>query len=514
MAIVSLTNEIALEEIPIYAGGLGVLEADKFYAASRLGIEYYAVAMFYRNGYVDYDYRDGLFVERDQGEVISKIEGMLEREKELVVGTKVYGELRVTPLVFRRGSARAIYLKPEYPEHISRMVYRLYVEESPEQAIAKYIVFGRSSAQYIRERIGLERIDRLDLQESNASLAALELGELRDKMRLVIHTPGPWGHPTIPAEILGREYGIDAGTGLTRITDIVLREVSMGIGVSRKHWETLHRLFPQYSSRFMFVRNGVDLERWVHSSIKSMVATKGLARILPEDLAIARERAREDLVSLIRSRKPGIKVGGTLIAWARRITRYKRPYLVERLIRDLGKEVDATFVIAGKAHPKDQDGREQMVMFRRLHDELDNIVYIHDYSLEIARTILSGSDLLLFTPFPGWEACGTSYMKAGANGVPTLSSRDGGALETIIDGFNGWFFGLELADFINIYEDTARVSEIDERDYTDLRAKLLKILELRDRDPDTYLDIMVNTLKSYTVSSNAIRMLRDYSYIA
>ncbi|GAY25581.1 glucan phosphorylase [Desulfurococcaceae archaeon AG1] len=506
--------EIALDEIPIYAGGLGVLEGDKFYTASRLNIEYYVMTMFHRNGYVDYDYKDGVFIERSQEDVIRKAESLLEREKELVVSSKVYGEILVAPLVFKKGSARVIYFKPEYPEHISRIASRLYVEETPEQAIAKYIVFARSSAQYMRERIGFERIKYIDLQESIASLAALELKDLKGVVRLVIHTPGPWGHPMIPDEVLEREYGVDTSPGLVRITDVVLREVPVGFGVSRKHWEMLHRIFPQFVDRIAYVRNGVDLERWVHSAIKSLVSSKGLGKISPEDLAPARRKAREDLISLIRSRKPDIRVEGPIIAWARRLTKYKRPYLIERLIRDLGREVNATFILAGKAHPKDHEGREYMARFRKLHEQFDNVVYIHDYSLDIARAILSGSDLLLFTPFSGWEACGTSYMKAGANGIPTLSSRDGGALETIIDGFNGWFFGLELVDFINIYENTARVSAVDEEDYRDLRTKFLKILELIDKDPEAYLEISINALKSFTISSNSVRMFREYRYLS
>jgi starch phosphorylase len=104
-------------------------------------------------------------------------------------------------------------------------------------------------------------------------------------------------------------------------------------------------------------------------------------------------------------------------------------------------------------------------------------------------------------------------MKAGINGVPTLSSRDGGVLETIIDRYNGWLFGSEVTQFINIYEDTASVSKIDEEDYRDLRKKLIKILDVMERDPDTYLEISLNALKSFRISSNIYRALEEYGYI-
>jgi starch phosphorylase len=504
--------EIALNEVPIYAGGLGVLEGDKFYAMARKGLDYYVLTLFHRNGYVEYEYKDGSFVEKDQGPVISQIEGRLKRERELIVTTKLYGEVGIEPLIYEMGRAKAIYLKPIHPDNIAYVTRRLYVEDSPEQAIIKYIVFARSSAQYIKERIGIDNIEYIDLQESNVSLAALALKELRDRIRLVIHTPGPWGHPMIPNEIVGMEFEINVESGLKRLTDIVLDHVGRGYAVSRKHLETISRIFPQHYWKLSYVRNGVDLDRWSHREIK-LLLSRGLRGIGLEELRKARNAAREDLVALLRSKKPGIKVGRAIIAWARRITRYKRPYLIERLIKELGKELDITFVLAGKAHPRDGDGREMMLRFRKLHDEMDNVIYIHDYGLEEASTILSGADLLLFTPFPGWEACGTSYMKAGINGVPALSSRDGGVLEVIIDRYNGWLFGLEVTQFINIYEDAASVSKIDEEDYRDLRKKLIEILGIMERDPDTYLEVSLNALKSFRISSDIYRALEEYGYI-
>lgn len=79
MAIVSVTMELALEEVPIYAGGLGVLEGDKFRHMSRIGKEYYVITLFHRNGYVDYQCSGGEFVPVGQGEILSRAEEILER---------------------------------------------------------------------------------------------------------------------------------------------------------------------------------------------------------------------------------------------------------------------------------------------------------------------------------------------------------------------------------------------------------------------------------------------------
>jgi len=99
-------------------------------------------------------------------------------------------------------------------------------------------------------------------------------------------------------------------------------------------------------------------------------------------------------------------------------------------------------------------------------------VYLHDYDVSKARILFQGSDLLLFTPFSGWKACGTSYVRALVNGVPVISSRDGGAIELIEDGANGWLFGRDIREFISIYGDP-QAKTIDESDYAEFSSKLV-----------------------------------------
>ncbi len=46
-----------------------------------------------------------------------------------------------------------------------------------------------------------------------------------------------------------------------------------------------------------------------------------------------------------------------------------------------------------------------------------NIVFVEDYGIQVARELVQGVDVWLNTPRRGEEACGTSGMKAGINGV-------------------------------------------------------------------------------------------------
>ncbi|WP_243679133.1 glycogen/starch/alpha-glucan phosphorylase [Vulcanisaeta distributa] len=165
-----------------------------------------------------------------------------------------------------------------------------------------------------------------------------------------------------------------------------------------------------------------------------------------------------------------------VVAWVRRMTLYKRPHFVARLIEE-GEFNDVVFILGGKSHPMDKDGLIYMKKFRELHRKYKNVVYIHDYDVIKAKTILKGIDVLLFTPFPpGWEASGTSFMKAAINGVPSIASRDGAAVELITDGVNGWLFGSDIRELIDFANDP-RGKEIDEREYTEFKAKFSQVYD-------------------------------------
>jgi len=134
-----------------------------------------------------------------------------------------------------------------------------------------------------------------------------------------------------------------------------------------------------------------------------------------------------------------------VIGFARRFATYKRATLLFRNIERLRKifsdsERPLVLVFAGKAHPKDEPGKQ---LIRDIHQisqrpEFEGrILLLEDYNLSMARALLAGVDVWLNTPRYPMEACGTSGMKAGINGVPNLSVLDGWWAEAF-DGNNGW----------------------------------------------------------------------------
>ncbi len=501
MVYVSVTPEIGLEELYTYAGGLGILEADKFYAASRRGLDYLVLTLLYRGGYVDYEFRNTRPTPRPQTHPVS-IHEALRPEEEFTV-TLRGEEVHVRPWLYERGSGRVVFFEATCPTWARRLTERVYIEDEDETPY-KYILLAKASARYLEERIGLDKVEWIDLQEAYTALLVLALPGF-DRFRFTTHTPGPWGHPVFPSKLLSQEFDADLPGDNVILTRLGLGKAKACFTVSAKHLEITRRMFPEYRDKLTHATNGVDVERWMHPTVKRLVAEKGLEGLDKEALWEAHLEARRQLEELLRRYKPGMRVpdNAPIVVWARRLTRYKRPYFVSRFIEE-HNDLEAVFVLAGKPHPRDEDGLRYASMFAALHRERGNVVYIPDYDAHKAKLLLSGGDLLLFTPFSGWEACGTSYMKAALNGVPTLASRDGGVLELLQDGVNGWLFGSDIREFIDIYSDP-RAGEIDREEYKEFAGKLSWVIETYGTG--RYKEVALNALKTSISFADINRVL-------
>jgi len=152
--------------------------------------------------------------------------------------------------------------------------------------------------------------------------------------------------------------------------------------------------------------------------------------------------------SKIRRRLRYLDPGNTdilVIGFARRFATYKRADLLfrdlERLKRLLAHpERPVLLIFAGKAHPNDGPGKQLLKQIHELSQQPElegKLILLEDYDLSMARTLLPGVDVWLNTPRYPMEACGTSGMKAGINGVVNLSVLDGW-WEEAYRPENGW----------------------------------------------------------------------------
>ena len=136
------------------------------------------------------------------------------------------------------------------------------------------------------------------------------------------------------------------------------------------------------------------------------------------------------------------------IGFARRFATYKRATLIlnhfDRILRlahDPRRPVQ--FIFAGKAHPRDDEGKRliQNILHLSKHSDLrGHLVFIENYDVHVARQMVSGCDVWLNNPRRPLEASGTSGMKAAIHGCLNFSILDGWWREGY-DGSNGFAIG-------------------------------------------------------------------------
>ncbi len=136
------------------------------------------------------------------------------------------------------------------------------------------------------------------------------------------------------------------------------------------------------------------------------------------------------------------------IAFARRFTTHKRGALLlsdpdrfESILNSSNHP--AQFIFAGKAHPKDYEGKElikRLIQFSKQSSVRHRIVFLEDYDIHLERHLVQGADVWLNTPRRPYESCGTAGMKAAANGVINVSILDGWWCEGYSEQ-RGWRIG-------------------------------------------------------------------------
>jgi glycogen phosphorylase len=204
------------------------------------------------------------------------------------------------------------------------------------------------------------------------------------------------------------------------------------------------------------------------------------------------------------------------IGFARRFATYKRAPLifqqlenVVRLTRDRARPIQ--FIFAGKAHPRDDDGKryiQHIIHLSKYSDLQEHLVFIENYDMHVARQMVSGCDVWLNTPRRPLEASGTSGMKAGCHGCLNLSILDGWWREGY-DGTNGFAIG-----------EDAHADSVEEQDRVDsanlyrvLTEEVIPLFFLRDAQgiPRQWIQrirrAMVTLVPQFTTS----RMVKEYT---
>ncbi|MFN2362293.1 MAG: alpha-glucan family phosphorylase [Marinobacter sp.] len=328
-------------------------------------------------------------------------------------------------------------------------------------------------------------------------------------------------------------------------------------GVSRIHQKVSQTIFQPFFSRWPaedipaeFVTNGVHTPSW-DSPESDAIWTRAcgkdrwrrppqtscpMSEIPDEELWEMRRLQRSRLVRYLRRRlssqhceqNPGNNheaACGLLLdnetftlGFARRFTDYKRPDLLlkdqQRFLALLAsRDCPLQIVLAGKAHPYDQRGKDiirQWKAFSRRPDVEGKVVFIEDYDLGVASHLIQGVDVWLNCPRHPWEACGTSGMKVLVNGGLNLSQYDGWWAEAWNDEV-GWAIRPGAT-----FEELGSSGEHDDSDARELfglleREVIPAFYNVDEQGlPRKWLQRIRASMDQLTASYSANRMVREY----
>ncbi len=241
----------------------------------------------------------------------------------------------------------------------------------------------------------------------------------------------------------------------TKVDDVPIGHITNGIhtpswatGKAHEFWNK--RLGVDWTAKLM------DPEFWSKLEVGDLASD--------EELWAMRYGLRRDLVEFARMRlraqfartdgdfsrfaDHALSSDALTICFARRFATYKRAPLV---FRDLNRVISLVndpdhpiqFVFAGKAHPRDNEGKrylQSIVEISRNPQLIGRVVFIENYDMNVARHMVAGADIWLNTPRRPLEASGTSGQKITIHGGLNLSIMDGWWREAC-NRTNGWAIG-------------------------------------------------------------------------
>ncbi len=327
-------------------------------------------------------------------------------------------------------------------------------------------------------------------------------------------------------------------------------------GVSRLHGEVSRRLFqplfprwPQAEVPVGHVTNGVHAPIWDSEAADQVwTAASGKDRwrgdlqelsgaldsVSAAELWKMRTGSRSQLIDYVRkylarqlagsgAAAEEVELAGRIfdpdtltIGFARRFATYKRPNLLlrdpDRLLRILNNpKRPVQLVIAGKAHPQDQEGQEmirQWIQFIRKTAARQHAVFLADYDMQMAEPMVRGMDIWINSPRRPWEASGTSGMKVLVNGGLNLSELDGWWAEAYAPEV-GWAIGDGREHGSDPEWDRVEAEQI----YSLLENEIIPMFYQRDQAgvPGAWIERVRQSMSRLTPQFSANRAVREYT---
>jgi starch phosphorylase len=477
-----ISMEIALESnIPTYSGGLGVLSGDTIRSASDLEIPMVAICLCYSAGYFYQFFNEyGDQKEKEiqwsffyEFEKVPKPITIKIEDKDVKVSAWKYN------MVGQSGHILPVYLLTTDIEGnepwMKQMTGSLYDSTSRWNRIVQEMILGIGGIRLL-DSLGYKNIKTVHLNEGHGSFATVELynqlkdiEKVKERVAFTTHTPVPAGHDRFKKDLVEKVFvdsfpkeiwDLGDENGKLNMTFLGMALSRYRNGVAKKHGDISRKMFPQYE--IDYITNGVHLPFWVSKPLRKVFGRKwsnwrsnpsvlqNAIELDDLDVFDAHIENKFNLISYQKGHNWNLLDEELItIGFARRFATYKRAVLIFHDIDRLGKICSGNiqFIFAGKAHPKDQMGKD---FIKKIHEAADylydnygvKVVMMENYNMDLSHMLVSGCDIWLNTPNRYREASGTSGMKASLNGVLNLSVQDGWWLE----GYNmnkdaGWAIG-------------------------------------------------------------------------
>lgn len=539
--------------VPTYAGGLGVLAGDIVRAAADLGLPLAAVTLLHRKGYFHQrlDEAGRQHEETTDWDVAASLRALPARVSVTIEGRPVAVRAWQRTVTGIGGATVPVYfLDTDLDDNTPMdrtLSHHLYGGDTAYR-LAQEMVLGIGGVRMLRA-LGHTNVHRFHLNEGHSALLAMEL--MAERLRAVgrtaateddveavrrmcvftTHTPVPAAHDQFPSELAERVVGPNPMSqlmhrccygGALNMTYMALNFSHYVNGVAMRHGEVSRQMFGGYE--IDAITNGVHAATWVSPSFAALFDRRipgwrrdnfslRYAVSMPRgEVWDAHVAAKLRLLELVNHRQsPPFLPEVLTLGFARRASVYKRADLIvsdpDRLRAAAARAGRLQIVFAGKAHPRDEEGKRLIERVFRARDALRNdvsIAYLEDYDMAQARIVTAGADVWLNTPQPPLEASGTSGMKAALNGVPSLSVLDGWWVEGHVEGVTGWAIDDEgRRPFDQPVDGASHAGAL----YETLEGTVLPLFYQRR---DGFIDVMRYAIALNGSFFTAQRMLQEY----
>ena len=549
--IAYFSMEVAVDpRMPTYSGGLGVLAGDTLRSCADLKVPVVGISLLYWKGYFNQALDEwGNQHERpvtwDPKTLLRLLPTTVQvtfENRSLTIRTWQYEIVGATGFI-----VPLLFLDTNLPENNPRdreLTSWLYGGDNRER-LAQEIVLGIGGVRML-QALGYTQIQRFHMNEGHAALLAIELlrtlkasgatgwdfNTVRSRCIFTTHTPVPAGHDRFSYDLVRNSIGdilplevlhMLGGRDELNMTLLGLNLSHYVNGVAKRHGQISQEMFPGYA--IDSITNGVHSSTWTCESFKGLYnrhipgwvndpfSLRYAISIPNDEIWAAHMEAKEHLLHEVQTRR-GVALNrdALTIGFARRAALYKRADLIlsdPNQLKDIAKHVGPVqFIFAGKAHPKDEPGKEVIRRLVQVAKQLRNeitILYLEDYDMFLAQLLTAGVDLWLNTPLRPLEASGTSGMKAAHNGVPSLSVLDGWWIEGHIEGVTGWSIGPRPSE-------SAQEGDANARDSAELYQKLRWVIApLFFQHHEQWIDVMRHTIAFNGSFFNTHRMVQQYA---